>query len=107
MLGTARRAGAAAASASLAGTELVRVAVPDPHGLFAVLLADVVHVLAHLATEVVNLVVEAVPGGLAADADRVADGLPCSAVGDGFLHELGLPRRQLGLQRPGGAEGLE
>src|SRR6266567_5097432 len=72
----------AAASAALWRAELVGVAVADPHGLVAVLAADVVHVLAHLASEVVDVVVEAVPGGLAADADRVADGLPRRALGD-------------------------
>ena len=102
-----RAAASAAASPSLARAKLVAVAVADAHRLFAVLLSHLVHVLAHLAAKVVHLVVEPVPGGLPADADRLADGLPGGTICDGFFHQLGLPSRELGLEGSGSTEGFE
>src|SRR5437763_14505150 len=98
---------AATAAAAAAGAELVAVAVTDLARLVPVAAAYLAHVVLHLAAEVVDLVVEAVPGRLAAHADRGADGLPGGAVGDGFLDQLGFPGREVGAKGAGGAQGLE
>src|SRR6185312_8218931 len=47
---------------------------------------------------------EPLPGGLPADAQSGADGLPGRSSGQGPAGELGLPAGELLLEGPGGAE---
>src|SRR5438552_15114387 len=88
---------AAAPRSTAAASEVVAVAVVQVSGLLPEAAAQLLHVPAPLAPELPHLVVEAVPGGLAADAHGIADALPGGALGHGLLDQLGFPGGEMGL----------